>query len=88
MNSTKLLSAVITELSEIDNCSFTSDLWTGCHNRAYISLTVHFITPSIEIKNFCLITKEVPENHTAINLTEVLQSAIDDWELSNKVYDR
>jgi hypothetical protein len=54
---------------------------TGCHYGA-----LHFITPSVEIKNYCLITKEVPESHTAINLAEALQSATDDWELSDKVY--
>ena len=38
------------------------------------------------MRNFSLITKEIPENHTAVNLSEVLQNAIDDWELFTKVY--
>ena len=31
-------------------------------------------------------TKEVPEAHTAENLAEVLEQAIEEWELASKVY--
>ena len=43
----------------VDLCSFVSNLWTDCHNRVYISLTVQFAASSMEMKNFCLMTKEV-----------------------------
>ncbi len=77
---------VVQSLSKIDYCAFTSDLWTGCHNKAYISLTVHFVNSSMEMKNYCLATKEIPEAHTAVNLAEVLKSAFTEWSLSEKVY--
>lgn len=57
------------------------------HNRAYISLTVHFVASSMEMKNFCLMTKEVPEAHTAENLAEVLQQAIEEWNYLVKFMD-
>ena len=77
---------VVGALIDVDLCSFMSNLWTDCHNRVYISLTVQFAASSMEMKNFCLMTKEVPEAHTAENLIEVLQQAIEEWELDSKVY--
>ena len=76
---------VVEALSDVDHCSFMSDLWTACHNQAYISLTVHFVASSMEMKNFCLMTKEVPA-HTTKNLAKVLQQTIEEWELASKVY--
>ena len=43
---------VVKSLHEVDHCSLTSDLWTGCHDQLYLSLTVHFITLSMKMKNY------------------------------------
>ncbi len=45
---------MVRSVSATDCCALTSDLWTGCHNHAYISLTAHFIdSASMEMKNYC-----------------------------------
>ena len=48
---------VVEALIDVDLCSFMSNWWTDCHNQVYISLTVQFAASSMEMKNFCLMTK-------------------------------
>ena len=64
----------------------TTDLWTAQHQqRSYISLTVHFIDIDFELQSKCLQTLEVPQDHNASSLTEVLDSMLKDWNISEKV---
>uniref|UniRef100_A0A1X7VYX5 DUF659 domain-containing protein n=1 Tax=Amphimedon queenslandica TaxID=400682 RepID=A0A1X7VYX5_AMPQE len=75
---------------ELDNeaihCSFTTDLLTGCHNRGYLSLTVHFVDTNMKMKHYCLMTKEADSAHTAENLVLVLNESLSEWNLDEKVY--
>lgn len=74
------------DLTKADYVSLNSDLWTGCHNRGYLSLTVHFVVSSMEMRHYCLMTQEVSVAHNAENLAKELTEAIDDWDLPGKVY--
>ena len=67
--------------NEAEHCAFTTDLWTGCHNRGYLSLTVHFIDSRMELNHYCLMTKEVSESHTADVIASVLSESFQEWEL-------
>ena len=71
----------------MEKCTLTTDLWTSQHQqRAYISLTVHFIDSDFDLKCKCLQTLEVPQDHTASSLSQVLKSMLQDWNISEKVY--
>ena len=70
---------VLASLSTASHCSLTTDLWTGCHKRAYTSVTAHYITSEWEMKHNCLQTREVDERHTAENLGVELQAALKEW---------
>ena len=57
----------------------TTDLWTAQHQQhSYISLTVHFIDIGFELQPKCLQTLEVPQDHNASSLMEVLDSMLKD----------
>ena len=50
----KTKSKVKDTLGKVDYLSVTTDAWTGCHNRSYISVTTHFIDPLWNLKHYCL----------------------------------
>ena len=66
--------------------SFTTDLWTGCHNRAYLSLSAHYVSPTWEMKHHCLSTWEVSVAHTAVNIAKELREEIVQWGISDRVH--
>ena len=77
--------AVLASISKASYCSLTTDLWTGCHRRAYMTITAHYITSEWEMKHHCRQTREVDESHNAETLAKVLSAAIKEWELDDKV---
>ena len=79
-------SSLRASLSLSQHISFTTDLWTGCHNRSYISLSAHYISPTWEMKHHCLSTWEVSVAHTAVNTAKELREEIVHWGLTDKVH--
>ena len=65
--------------------SLTTDLWTGCHNRGYMSLSVHFVNSDWDMCHYCLQTREVVSSHTALNLANELWNSMEEWEITGKV---
>ena len=65
--------------SKVKNSSVTTDAWTGCHNRSYISVTTHFIDPLWNLKHYCLQIQEITESHTAVNLADDLRNSGIHW---------
>ncbi|KAK7918646.1 hypothetical protein WMY93_009930 [Mugilogobius chulae] len=59
----------------------TTDMWSSVGMTPYICLTVHYLTEDWKLKSLCLQTVFMPQNHTAENLAEVLQSAFSEWSL-------
>ena len=76
------------QLASINYCTVTTDLWTSSHqHRSYISLTVHFVnSQSYVLNSLCLQTLEVPQDHTANSLHNVLLSMFKDWNISTKMF--
>ena len=74
------------QLATVEKCTLTTDLWTSQYQqRAYISLTVHFVDDNFDLQCKCLQTLEIPQDHTASSLSEVLKSMLQDWSISEKV---
>ena len=46
--------AVLASISKANYCSLTTDLWTGCHRKAYMTVTAHYITSEWEMRHHCL----------------------------------
>ena len=74
------------QLRETTHCVVTTDLWTSQYQqRAYISLTVHFVDGSFTFQSKCLQTMEVAQDHKAESLKEVLTEMFRSWEIFCKV---
>ena len=74
------------QLATIEKCTITSDLWTAQYQqRAYISLTAHFVDNDCNLQSKCLQTQEIPRDHDASSLKEELESMFKDWGISEKV---
>ena len=76
-----MLSVVTIAHWSLDWVPLISDLWTGCHKRAYMSMIVHYITSEWEMKHHRLQTREVEEQYTAENLAVKLQAVLREWGL-------
>ena len=53
------------------------------HDEPYISFTVHYIDDAWALRSRCLQTLLIPEDHTAENIAESLQSTLESWGLSD-----
>ena len=60
---------VVMSVHKAEYIYFTTDLWTGCHSRAYMSITIHYLSPDdMQIHHHCVTTREVSVAHNAENL--------------------
>ena len=66
--------------------TITSDLWTAQHqHRACISLTVHFVDTSFQMRSRCLQTLEILQDHSADSISEVLSEMLIDWKIKERI---
>jgi len=79
--------AVEKQLALANKCTVTTDLWTSQHWQClYMSLTVHFIADNLTLQSKCLQTLEVPQDHDAASLKDVLSYMFSDWKkITDKV---
>ena len=74
------------QLAAVENYAGTTDLWTSLHQqRAYISLTAHFVDSDFNHQSKCLQTLEIPQDHDASSLKDVLSSMFHDWKIPGKL---
>ena len=62
-----------------------SDIWTSRATQAYLTVTAHFITELWEMESKVLLTREMPECHTGVHISERLMKASEEWKISEKV---
>lgn len=73
------------DLASAECYAITTDGWTSSVNmNPYISLTVHYITPSPHFKvvSTNLATVYAPGDHTADHLKDLLTEEVKDWGLA------
>ena len=73
------------KLEKVEFISLTTDMWTGCHNHGYISLSAHFVGDDWKMDHYCLQTREVVSSHTAQNLAGEISCSLDEWGITDKV---
>ena len=76
----KVKAEVKADLKNAEFVALTTHGWTSRSMEGYITVTAHFIH-EWEIKNYVLQTRRMDESHTSENLSEVLTSAISEWNL-------
>jgi len=56
--------------------SITSDGWTGRLSRKYITITLHYVSKDMKMKNFCFEFTNVTVPQTGINLCEFFRDRV------------
>ena len=81
----KVKQSIKEKLEKAEFISLTTDMWTGCHNHGYISLSAHFVGDDWKMDHYCLQTREVVSSHTAQNLAGEISCSLDEWGITDKV---
>ena len=57
----------------------TSDIWTSAATQGYITVTAYLISDGWELCSQVLLTREMGEHHTGVNISERLLEAAKEW---------
>lgn len=80
---THAMESVKQDLKHVEYFAATTDLWTSAADHPYLSLTVHFIGKSWELKSYCLDTVPLLIDHTGENIAETLNDVLANWNLDH-----
>lgn len=82
----KLLNETKVKLQEeaVSVC-LTTDCWTSINNTSFLAVTTHYIDPNFNFQSILLQCASFDEKHTSLNLSAIIQSIIDEWNLNNKI---
>jgi hypothetical protein len=81
----KTKAKLLSKLSELDWCTFTTDLWMSRTTQGYLTLTCHFCTDEWKLPSVVLETIHVDESHTAEHLAEALHDITNRWGITEQV---
>lgn len=70
---------------EATSVCLTTDIWTSSKNDSYMGITGHYITEDFSMKTVLFQCSVFEETHTAKNLADEIFSAINEWDIKNKV---
>ena len=70
---------------EADKVALTTDLWTSSATEAYMTVTLHYISPSWDLRSFILATTAFPECHTGAAIAEELKRVVQRYTTKEKV---
>ena len=62
----------------------TSDIWTSAATQGDITVTAHFISDGWEHCSWVLLTREMGERHTGVNISERLLEAAKEWGITDE----
>lgn len=63
----------------------TTDCWTSINNTSFLAVTAHYVDPNFNLKSVLLQCAPFTEKHTSLNLSIIIQSIIDEWQLKDKI---
>ena len=70
---------------EADKVALTTDIWTSSATEAYMTATLHYISPSWDLRSFVLATTAFPERHTGAAIAEELKRMVQRYGMKEKV---
>ncbi|XP_067678487.1 E3 SUMO-protein ligase ZBED1-like [Haliotis asinina] len=76
---------ILIQLKEAEQVALTTDGWTSCATDSYLTITSCHINKDWEIVNLVLQTRVLNESHTAQNIADELQSAVQNWRVNTTV---
>ncbi|XP_055854591.1 E3 SUMO-protein ligase ZBED1-like [Episyrphus balteatus] len=81
----KLVSDIKIKLQMAPAVCVTTDCWTSSTNMSYIGVTAHFIDDSTNLCSALIACNSYADSHDAKNLCKLLESILNEWEISNKI---
>ncbi|KAL0224672.1 hypothetical protein RCL1_002584 [Eukaryota sp. TZLM3-RCL] len=66
--------------------SITTDVWTSSANDPFLGMTLHFINEHFKISSIVIDVCPFPHPHDASHLADVLQSTLDEYCISERLY--
>ncbi|XP_052753998.1 E3 SUMO-protein ligase ZBED1-like [Galleria mellonella] len=72
------------KLKDVLDIALTTDIWSSDSQKSFISVTAHFIQYS-KLRSMVISTKELPEQHTAENIANILRTILSDWKIYDKI---
>lgn len=82
-----VMSSVKAALSKGSHVSFTADFWMGeIDNRAYVSLTGHWIMEDFDRKTALLHVQHFAESNLSENVAVALEQMLKNWKLKDKFH--
>ena len=76
--------SVKSQISTADFFAATTDIWFSSTMEPYLSYTLHHISEDWQLKNHCLETLYLSQNHTGTNIAEALESILESWSLKSE----
>ena len=73
----------VSALLENKRVALTTDIWTSRSTQAYLIITAHYLTDDWTMVSKVLQTREMPERHTGIHISERIQEATREWKLTD-----
>lgn len=71
------------ELENIENVSFTTDIWTdSTTNQSFISLSAHWINGQWQRRDYVLGCEHFPDSHTGENIAKMLKGMLEKWDIA------
>ncbi len=64
--------------------AFTSDMWTASNGTAFLSLTIHYIDASWELKSFLLDIIPMSVRHSGANIADAIMAVLYEFDLVEK----
>lgn len=80
----KIVATLKSMLENISDLSITTDMWTSDSNRAYITVTSHFIFND-HLYSPVIATREMREAHTGLNIATLLSNILIEWGIKDKI---
>ena len=81
----KIKASLLQEMDRMEFVSLTTDFWTSKAVDSYLGITAHFVTPDWKLESRVLQTAQMEEQHTAPNVADELEKAVEEWRLTNKL---
>ncbi|XP_062576895.1 E3 SUMO-protein ligase ZBED1-like [Saccostrea cucullata] len=75
---------VAAKLGDAQFVALTTDGWTSRATQSYVTITTQFIDSDWNMQSFVLQTRIMEENHTGVNIAQVLLNAVAEWNLTSK----
>ncbi len=73
------------EIKQTSAVSLTTDMWTSVNMDAYLGVTCHYVSDSLDLVTVLLGVQYFPLTHTAANIADTIANLMTEWGITEKV---